>query len=153
HLRVELLLDLQVFDDRFDDPVHFSQLVEIILQIAHGDQVCRIPVIQGRRLFLQEAILARLGQPVSHPGVVQRQALLLFFLRQFPLNDVQNIGGNVHVGQVSGDGGSHHSGTQHGGPFDLRHSRSSSPYFALPRKTFVNEWSFIYGGEKNTFRG
>ena len=40
-LAQQLALDLQVFDDGFDDPVDFGELRQIVFEVADGDQARR----------------------------------------------------------------------------------------------------------------
>ena len=49
HFLQEVLLDLEIFDNDFDDPVDFRQAGEMVFKIAHLDQAGEFRDRQGCR--------------------------------------------------------------------------------------------------------
>ena len=97
-------LDLQVLHHPFDDPVTLRQPAQVVVEVAH--------LHEGRGPGRREGGRLALPRPLQ---TSPHQRVLVVSL---PGRDVQEQGGNAHVGEVGGDGGAHDAGPEHGGLAD-----------------------------------
>jgi len=75
HPREEILFDLEVFDDGFDDEVHSGEPAEVVLEVAgldHGGVSLRV---EARRFGLGRSLEPPLGETVLGGYDVEEQAL------------------------------------------------------------------------------
>ena len=117
-LAQQLALEVEVFDDGFDDPVDFGELLEVVFEVADGDQAIERRLHEGGGLGLDRGFLAGGGEAVARGAVGVRR------------NDVEQVRGNTGVGQVRGDAGAHGARAQDGDLIDpFLHGRSTAPNF------------------------
>ena len=101
-LAQQAALDLQVFDDGFDDPVDLGELLEIVLKVADGDQARERGLEEGGGLRLHGSFQTGGGNAVARGTVGVGR------------NDVEQIRRNTGIGQVRGDAGAHGARAQNG---------------------------------------
>ena len=101
-LAQQFALQLEVFDDRLDDPVHLGELLQVVFEVADGDQPLQRRLEEGGRLGLDRSFQAGGGDAVAHRTVGVGR------------NDVEQVGGNTGIGQVRGDAGAHGARAQDG---------------------------------------
>ncbi len=95
-------LDLEVFHHGLDDPVHVSQLLQIVFEVADGDQPGQRRLEKRGRPGLDRSFQSGGGETVAHRTV------------RIGRDDVQKVGGNTGIGQVRGDAGAHGARAQNG---------------------------------------
>ena len=99
-------LEVEIFDDGFDDPVDFGELLQIIFEIADGDEA-------GERRIHECGGLGFFGGIETGGGdFVARGRVCVGW--DICGNDIEQIAGNAGVGEVGGDAGAHGSGAEDG---------------------------------------
>ncbi len=117
-LAEEFALEVEVFDDGFDDPVDFGELLEVVFEVADGDQAIERRLHEGGGLGFDGGFFSGGGELVARRAVGVRR------------NDVEQVRGNTGVGQVRGDAGAHRARAQDGDLIDpFLHGRSTAPNF------------------------
>ena len=101
-LAQQAALDLEIFDDGFDDPVDIGELVEIVLEVADGDQARERGLKESGGLGLDGGFQSGGGDAVARGAVGVGR------------HDVEQIRRNTGVGQVCGDAGAHGARAQNG---------------------------------------
>ena len=101
-LAQQAALDLEVFDDGFDDPVDIGELVEIVFEVADGDQARERWLEEGGGLGLHRGFETGGGDAIARGAVGVGR------------HDVEQIRRNTGVGQVCGDAGAHGARAQNG---------------------------------------
>ncbi len=119
HPLEQLPLDLQVLHHRLDHPVGLRHGIEIVLQVAQGDQSGVFLGEETGRAGLERPLEALLHDAVAHRPVLQGQPLLLFFRGQRTGHDVQQRDRHAGVRQVRGDGSAHRPCADHHGVANL----------------------------------
>ena len=109
-LLVERLLDVQALDHRLDDPVAVFEHIEVVVDIAGGDQAGVALGHERRRIGLQQLRHRAFGNSVPVGAVLR--------------HDVEQHAGDARVGDVRGDAGPHHACADDGGFLDLGHVQS-----------------------------
>ncbi len=92
HLLQQCPLDLQIFHDCFDDPIHFTQALEIVFEITDSDQTSQSSLIESGRLRLLGRFQSRGGNLVAGRGIGIRLwhiRLRYISLRRIRHNDVE----------------------------------------------------------------
>ena len=123
HPRQQVLLDVELLDDRFHHPVDVGQFGQVVVEVAGGEQCRAAGVSERGRPPLERRGDGRLGQAVPHRFALQRELLLLFFFGQRRRRHIQKKSGDARVGQVGGYRRSHASGAQHRSFTDHQHSQ------------------------------
>ncbi len=95
-------LDLQIFDNGFDDPIDFGELLQIVFEVSDRDQPCQRRLEESSRLGLHRGFQARSRNTIAGRTVSIRR------------NDVQQVGRNTGVGQVRGDASAHGARAENG---------------------------------------
>ena len=108
---IERLLDRQVLDHGFDDPVHLAERVQIVLQVARGDQTRGLAAHERRGIGFLHPLERALGERVA-------------IVRPFR-HHVEQQDRDTGVGDLRRDAGAHHPGAEHRRPLD-RHQIASS---------------------------
>ena len=96
---------------------HSTGLVEVVLEVADGDEVGVARREEGGRLGLERFFFAAQGEGVA-PA-----ATLIFAVRG---NDVEEQHFDAGAGQVRGDARAHDSGSEHCDLLELSHVFGSS---------------------------
>jgi hypothetical protein len=102
---VDLLLDVDPLEDGLDDPVAVGEQVEVVLEVAGGDEPARRSENSGAGfVFLSFSIadLARTSRSAGPSG-----------------HDVEQHHRHAGVGDVGGDAGAHDTGAEHADLADL----------------------------------
>ncbi len=107
HPVVKRPLDAQVLRDRFDNPVAVFDLCDVVIEVAGRNQLRRLRHKKCGRPPLQRRIHAR-----------PRGLIAELLLGQ---NDVEQQGGNLGVGKMRGNAGTHGSRSKDGGSADWLH--------------------------------
>src|SRR5271169_10214 len=94
-LAQEFALEVEVFDDGLDDPVHFGEFLEVIFKVADGDQTFQRRLHEGGRFRFHRGFFPG-GSDAIARGAVGVGG-----------DEVEQVRGNTGVGQVRGDAGSH----------------------------------------------
>ena len=94
-LAEQFALEVEIFDDRLDDPVNFGELLEVVFEVADRDQAIERRLEEGGGLGLDRSFLTGGGETVARGTVGVGR------------NDIKQVRGNTGVGQVRGDAGPH----------------------------------------------
>ncbi len=97
----EVTFHLEILNDGFDDPVALCDPLEVVLEVADGDEAGALNRCRSAAGFEFAAVSRpafRRGIPVGFAG----------------RHDVQKIRRNAGVGEVGCDAGAHHAGSQNG---------------------------------------
>ena len=78
---VEIALDLQLFNDGFDDPIHARQLFKVVLEIAGRYQTDDGRRIEGGGLNLLGRFKPGIDDAIAHGGARKRQPFRLLLRR------------------------------------------------------------------------
>ncbi len=97
---VERLLDVEAFDDGFDDPIAVRDLGQVVFDVAGSHELRRSRGHERRRLGLQHLRDGVLGKPIA--------------IARARGNDVEQEDRNAGVGELRGDAGAHDAGTDDG---------------------------------------
>jgi len=117
-LAQKFALEVEVFDDSFDDPVDFGELLEVVFEVADGDQAVERRLHESGGFGLDRSFFAGSGELVARGTVGVRG------------DDVEQVRGNTGVGQVRGDAGAHGARAQDCDLIDaFLHGYSSAPKF------------------------
>ena len=100
HAFPQAAFGVEFLDDRLEDPVGVLEVLEVVFEVAGRDQGGAGGVHEGGGAGLEGALDAGLGQEVP-VGVVRQ-------------DDVQQHHGNPGVGELRGDGGTHHARADNG---------------------------------------
>ena len=101
--RLDLLqqrsLEFEIFDHRFDNPIHFSKLLQIILEVADGNEAGERSIHEGGWFGFLGSLKSGGGDFVScrRPGVGRNTCR----------NNIEQKAGNSGIGEVCGDAGAH----------------------------------------------
>ena len=95
-------LDLHVFDDGFDDPIDFGELLQIVLKVSDRDQPRQRRLKEGGGLGLHRSFQTGSGNAVARRTIRIRR------------NDIEQVGRNTGIGQVRGDASAHGARAQNG---------------------------------------
>ena len=109
-LAIEVLLDVETFDHRFDDPVAVGQQFHVVFDVTGGDQSGIALVHKGRRIGLEQFCYGRVGDDVT-------------VLRPFR-NDIEQHHRHPGIGHVSGDTRPHDAGADDSNLVDFHYSAS-----------------------------
>ena len=93
----QLALDFEVLDDGLDDPVAFGEPLQVVVEVADGDQLGEVRFKECRRLGLARGVKPGGGEFVARGSV------------GIGRHDVEQVRRNSGVGQVCGDAGTHGS--------------------------------------------
>ncbi len=95
-------LDVQILDHSFNDPVHISELLQIVFEVADGDQLREGRLEERGGLGLDRSLQSGGSDAVPYRAIGIRG------------NDVQQVRRNTGIGQVRGDAGTHGARAQDG---------------------------------------
>ena len=102
-------------DNRLDNPVALrGRGLQIVLDSAQRDQVGLFRAEKAGRLCLRHALETCLNQPMAYSPVLQRQPFGLLLRRQFRRRDIEQMGGDAGIGQVTCDCRAHCAGADDG---------------------------------------
>jgi hypothetical protein len=124
--REDLLFDVEPFDHRLNDPIALRQLGGVVVEVAWVHQTGQFLAVEERRPGFGHRRQAGKCQPVPHLLVGEGEALCCFVGRRFAGDDVEEVGGDTHIGQVGGDALPHHSRSEDGHASDSEAHDSSS---------------------------
>src|SRR5262249_30931129 len=103
----------EVFLDHLDDEVALAGLVEIVLEVADGDEVGVARREEGGGLGLERLLLTAEGEGVATAFAVGG-------------NDVEQQHFDAGAGEMRGDTGAHDAGSENGDLLELSHVGVSS---------------------------
>src|SRR5690606_15472300 len=144
----ELLLRLRALDDHFDDPVAGADgSVEVIFQVADGDEAGRAPREEVGGLGLDHAVIAGLDDAIAHLAIGEGQPGGALLGGQFGRDNVEQPRTDTGVSQVSGNGGPHRSRADDGDGFDsVWHANMLlADSNGITRETIQLLWVFLRG--------
>src|SRR5712691_2573589 len=101
-LAIEIMLDIEPLNYSFDHPIDAVQLLQIILDVTHSNKFATTLAVKCRWPGFEGFFKAGAGDLAA-----------VFCLAGW--HDVEQQAGDADIGQMSGNGGSHHSCTEHGG--------------------------------------
>ena len=101
--REKAALDLQVFGDGFDDPIHLAAPGDIVFQVSGGDQARGIGREKSGGAGFFRGVEASQHDAIAHGRAFQRQSFALFRGRQARRDDIQQVARNAGVRQMRGD--------------------------------------------------
>jgi len=102
---VQVLLDVHALDNGLDDEIAVGQLLEVVFEVARGDELAQVLPGQRGRLLPGQFLARIVGDPAAL-ALVGRQ--------------VVEINRNAGGGQVGSNLCPHHPGTQHRGASYLK---------------------------------
>ena len=115
----ELLLRLRALHDYLDHPVAATDRgVEVILEVAHGDEAGGALREKVGRLGLDHAVVAGLDDAIAHLAIGEGQPGGALLGGQFGRDNVEQPRADTGVSQVSGNGGPHRPRADDGDGFD-----------------------------------
>ena len=114
----EPLLGVFALHDRFDDPVYLAHPAKVVLYVAQRDPLGDVRGVEVGRPGHYAALPALVDDAIAHRRAVEGQPVGLFLGCQIPWDDVEQVGGDTHVGQVGGDRRPHGAGADDGYPVD-----------------------------------
>ena len=106
-------LDVEILDDGFDDPVDVGEFLEVVFEVADGDQAGERRVEESGGLGFLRSFESGSGDFVARGTVGVGR------------NDVEQIAGNAGIGEMRGDAGAHGSGAENGDFMDAFHDQAS----------------------------
>ena len=116
-------LDVEVLDDGFDDPVDVGQFLQVVVEIADGDEA-------RERWFEERGGLRFLGGVESGGGdFVARRAVGV------GRDDIEQVAGNSGIGEMRGDAGAHGSGAEDSDFINAFHDQASEYENLSPQRT------------------
>ena len=101
-------LEVKVFRDSFNDPIHRSEPVPVILQIPKLNAPGVLRKKKSRRFASFRPAQSLLHQPLPDLGVGLLPSLGLFLGSEIRRRDIQQTDGKAGVDQVGGNGRAHH---------------------------------------------
>jgi hypothetical protein len=104
----QLLLDAQVFDDRFDHQVAIFEALEMVIEIARLDQTSRVGIVEGGGLGLERLFEPAVGEAIASLG------LRPFLIGEIRRHDVEQVRFDACPGQVRRNRATHDSCSDHG---------------------------------------
>ena len=112
-------LEIEVFDDRFDDPVNFGEPLEVVLEVSDRDQARERWVEEGGRLGLFCGFESGGGNLIARGAVGVGR------------NDIEEIAGDSGVGKVGSDAGTHGAGAEDGDFMNAFHRGAQEKFTTL----------------------
>ena len=103
-------LQVEVFDDGLDDPVDVGEFLQVVFEIADGDE-------SGERRFHEGGGLGFLGGVESGGGDFVAGGAI-----GVGRDDIEQVAGNAGVGEMRGDAGAHGSGAEDSDFIDALHN-------------------------------
>ena len=125
HLLQQSPFEFEILDHGLDDPVDVGQFLQIVVEIAHGDEARQRRFHEGRRLGFFRGIESGSGD------LVARRALGIGG------DDIQQVAGNSGVSEMGGDAGAHGSSAEDSDFIDALHKASKIPQNFLSEPAMV----------------
>src|SRR5690242_17163456 len=114
----ECALDIEIFRDRFDDPIGFGAPIEIVFKVANLNAARDFWREECGGAGLQGAIESRSREAIPDGGVGESETFRFFGGVELRRNDVEEKCFDARVGEVRGDARAHGAGAENGDAID-----------------------------------
>ena len=131
-------LEVEILDDGLDDPVNLSQLLQVVVEVAHGDQAGKRSIHKGCGLGFLGRVKTRGSNLIARGRARAR--------RNVSRNYVEQVAGHTGVGKMCGDAGAHGSGAEDGNFINAFHESAS---IKLNLRARSEAWKFSIDNRKS----